>query len=126
MAIGQQYGAAVALLPFALASLPRARYTNDALFNMLGLAIVSTSIAYLIYYPLLKSVGPTKALSVTFLIPVFGVSWGAIFLHEHVGLGTLAGLLIILSGVTLVTGVRLWPVGPAKRIEPTAEIKGAG
>ena len=69
----------------------------------------------MIYYPLLKSVGPTKALSVTFLIPVFGLLWGALFLHERIGPGTVAGLLVILSSVTLVTGVRLWP----KREAPT-------
>jgi drug/metabolite transporter (DMT)-like permease len=109
MAIGQQFGAAAALLPFAVASVPRVHFTHDALFNLLGLALLSTSIAYLIYYPLLRSVGPTKALSVTFLIPGFGVLWGALFLHEHIGIGTLVGLLIILSSVTLVTGVRVVP-----------------
>jgi drug/metabolite transporter (DMT)-like permease len=73
---------------------------------MLALALLCTAIAYLIYYPLLKSVGPTRTLSVTFLIPIFGLTWGAIFLHEKVGPGTLVGLLVILSSVGLVTGVR--------------------
>jgi drug/metabolite transporter (DMT)-like permease len=123
MAIGQQYGAAAALLPFALVSLPGARFTTVALFNLLGLAVVSTAVAYLIYYPLLRSVGPTKALSVTFLIPIFGVCWGALFLHEHIGVGTVAGLLIILSGVTLVTGIQLRPGSLASGAEPVADVK---
>ncbi len=127
MAIGQQFGAAAAILPFALVSLPRVHYSTEALLNMLGLAILSTSVAYLIYYPLLKSVGPTKALSVTFLIPVFGVFWGALFLHEHIGPGTVAGLLIILSGVTLVTGIRLWPGRPASQcVAPATDVNAAG
>jgi drug/metabolite transporter (DMT)-like permease len=109
LAIGQQIGASVVLLPFALAALPRAHVTGIALANLLALALLSTGVAYLIYYPLLKSVGATKALSVTFLIPAFGVIWGAIFLHEAVGPGTLAGLVVILAGLTLVTGVRPLP-----------------
>jgi drug/metabolite transporter (DMT)-like permease len=117
MAIGQQFGAAAGLLPFALGSLPHVRFTYEALFNLLALALLSTCIAYLIYYPLLRSVGPTKALSVTFLIPGFGVLWGALFLHEPIGVGTVAGLLIIWSSVTLVTGVRLLP---RRRAEGTA------
>ncbi|HVA89637.1 MAG TPA: EamA family transporter [Chloroflexota bacterium] len=107
MATAQQLGAAAALLPFALGALPEARVSGDALANMLALALLSTVVAYLIYYPLLKSVGPTRTLSVTFLIPVFGILWGALFLHEKIGPGTLVGLLVILSSVTLVTGVRL-------------------
>jgi drug/metabolite transporter (DMT)-like permease len=107
MATAQQLGAAAALLPFALIAAPEARVTGPAVANLLALALLSTTIAYLIYYPLLKSVGPTRTLSVTFLIPVFGLTWGAIFLHEQVGPGTLIGLLVILSSVGLVTGVKL-------------------
>lgn len=106
MAIGQQAGAAVLLLPFAAVALPRAHFTAPAFLNFLGLALLSTAIAYLIYYPLIKQVGPTRTLSVTFLIPLFGLLWGALFLHEHIGPGTLIGLAIILSSITLIAGVR--------------------
>jgi drug/metabolite transporter (DMT)-like permease len=109
IAVGQMLGSSIVLLPFALATLPSAHPTAVAVANLLGLAVLSTAIAYLIYFPLLKSVGPTKTLSVTFLIPVFGLLWGAVFLHEPIGPGTIAGLVVILSSVTLVTGVRLWP-----------------
>jgi drug/metabolite transporter (DMT)-like permease len=44
---------------------------------------------------------------VTFLIPVFGVSWGALFLGETVGWHTLAGAVTVLTGTALVTGVSL-------------------
>jgi drug/metabolite transporter (DMT)-like permease len=88
--------------------------------NLLGLSLLSTCVAYLIYYPLISSVGPAKALSVTFLIPVFGVLWGALFLHEAIGTGTIAGMLVILSSVTLVTGMRLLPRRP-----PPADPAGA-
>jgi drug/metabolite transporter (DMT)-like permease len=107
LATAQQLGAAAALLPFALIAAPEARVTGPAVANMLALALLCTAVAYLIYYPLLKSVGPTRTLSVTFLIPIFGLTWGAIFLHEKIGPGTLVGLLVILSSVGLVTGLRL-------------------
>jgi drug/metabolite transporter (DMT)-like permease len=112
MAAGQQLGAATALIPFAVVSLPRAHVSGMAVANLLGLSLISTCVAYLIYYPLITSVGPAKALSVTFLIPVFGVLWGALFLHEAIGTGTIAGMLVILSSVTLVTGMRLLPRRP--------------
>ncbi|HEY8287153.1 MAG TPA: EamA family transporter [Chloroflexota bacterium] len=107
MATAQQLGAAAVLLPFALAAIPEARVSGEAVANMLALSLLCTVVAYLIYYPLLKSVGPTRTLSVTFLIPVFGLLWGALFLHEKIGPGTFVGLVVILSSVTLVTGVRL-------------------
>ena len=51
--------------------------------------------------------GPTKTLTVTILAPCFGLLWGALFLHEPVGLGTLAGLAVVLTSVVLVTGLRV-------------------
>ncbi|MGH2410739.1 MAG: DMT family transporter [Chloroflexota bacterium] len=119
MATAQQLGAAAALLPFALAAIPEARVSGEAVANMLALSLLCTVVAYLIYYPLLKSVGPTRTLSVTFLIPVFGLLWGALFLHEKIGPGTFVGLLVILSSVTLVTGVRLGK--RAAKMKPAAE-----
>ena len=50
--------------------------------NVVALAIASTAIAYLIYFKLIADVGPARALTVTFLIPLFGVLWGFLFLGE--------------------------------------------
>ncbi|GMA51046.1 hypothetical protein GCM10025857_24030 [Alicyclobacillus contaminans] len=69
--------------------------------------MLCTAIAYLFYFALIHSVGALKTLTVTFLVPVFGVIWGRLFLQEPVTLRILLGLLIILSSVALVANVRV-------------------
>ena len=56
------------------------------------------------YFKLIDDVGPTSALTVTFLNPLFGILWGVIFLHETVGWYTAAGAAIVIAGTALVTG----------------------
>ncbi len=73
---------------------------------VLALALLSTAVAYLLYFRLITSVGPTKTLTVTFLVPVFGVLFGVLLLDEPVGVGTFVGMGIIISSVALVTGTR--------------------
>lgn len=107
MAVGQQTGAAMLLLPFAAATIPQAAPALPVALSVLGLALLCTAVAYLLYFYLLASAGPTRTLSVTFLIPVFGLLFGVGLLDEPFGPGTLVGLVIILLGVALVTGVRL-------------------
>ncbi|MBW4082120.1 DMT family transporter [Paenibacillus sp. S150] len=102
LAAGQQLGAAVVLLPLAVIFAPRHLPSAAAVYSVLGLSIICTSAAYLLYFRLIRNVGPVKTVSVTFLVPVFGIVWGVIFLHEQVYTNTLAGLLIILLSVTLV------------------------
>jgi drug/metabolite transporter (DMT)-like permease len=72
---------------------------------MLGLAFLSTAVAYLIYFRLIDNVGPTSTLTVTLLVPVFGLLFGVLLLDEPIGFGTLAGLGIILTSVVLITGI---------------------
>jgi len=112
LAIGQQTGAAVLLLPLAVASLPTETPSLPVTLSTLALALLCTAVAYLLYFYLISSVGPTKTLTVTFLSPVFGALFGVLFLNEPVGVGTFVGLGIILSSVALVTGVR--PFGKEK------------
>ena len=106
MALGQQ-AAGMLLLPLAAATFPGEAPSLLVVLCVLGLAVPSTAVAYLIYFRLLASVGPTKTLTVTFLVPVFGLLFGVVLLGEPAGIGTLVGLGIILSSVTLVTEVRL-------------------
>jgi drug/metabolite transporter (DMT)-like permease len=105
MAIGQQMGAAVLLLPLAALTLPPEPPPLPAALSALALALLCTALAYLLYFRLIANVGPTKTLTVTFLSPVFGLLFGVMLLGEPVGIGTFLGLGIILSSVALVTGI---------------------
>lgn len=107
LAIGQQLGAGVVLLPLAATRLPTRPPSSGVVLAFLALTLLATAVGSLIYFRLIASVGPTKTLTVTILVPCFGLLWGTLFLREPVGLGTLAGLAIVLCSVTLVTGLRL-------------------
>ncbi len=103
VATGQQLGAAALLLVPALALPPSRPPTPGATAAVLALALLSTALGFALFYRLVTRLGPTGALSVTFLVPVFGLTWGAIFLGEQVTPGTGIGLLIVLLSITLVT-----------------------
>ncbi len=105
MAVGQQAGAAMLLLVPASVSLPERNLSVAAGLSVLGLAVLSTAVAYILYFRLIESVGPTSTVTVTFLVPVFGLLFGVLLLGEPFGLGTLAGLGIVLLSVALVTGI---------------------
>jgi drug/metabolite transporter (DMT)-like permease len=105
MAIGQQVGAAALMLPLAVVTLPAEAPSLVAALSVLGLALPSTAVAYLIYFRLIANVGPTSTVTVTLLVPVFGLLFGVLLLDEPFGPGTLAGLGIILSSIVLVTGI---------------------
>lgn len=68
------------------------------------LAVFCTGVAYILYFRLLRRVGPAKALAVTYLIPAFGVVWGYVFLHEMITPSMMAGCGVILLGTALATG----------------------
>lgn len=105
VATGQQLGAATLLLLPTLA-LPRREAPSASVgAAVLALALASTAVGFALFYRLLARVGPAGALSVTFLVPVFGLTWGALFLAEPLTPTIGAGLLIVLASVALVTDV---------------------
>jgi len=105
MSTGQLVGATVVLVPFSAVSVPHEAIPTDAILALLMLAVLATAFAYRLYYYLIISAGPTKALTVTLLVPVFGVFWGALLLNEPISAGMIVGLVIILLSVGLVTGM---------------------
>ena len=104
IAIGQQIGATLLLMPVSLLFLPRARPDGAVIVSVLMLAVVCTAVAYLLFFALIHSVGALGTSTVTFLVPVFAVIWGALFLGESVSLRMALGLLVILSSVALIAG----------------------
>jgi drug/metabolite transporter (DMT)-like permease len=101
-AVGQLCGSSFLLLPFALGTWPQVEISAVLVGAVLGLALLSTSIAYLLYFRLIATAGATVAASVTFLIPFFSILFGVVFLAEPLSAGMLWGLGIILTSVWLV------------------------
>jgi len=101
IALYSQLAAAAVLAP-ALPFVPGpGPLTPLVLGNALALALASTALAYLLYFRLIATIGPARALTVTFLIPVFGVLWGFLFLDEPVAANTVCGCVLILGGTWL-------------------------
>ncbi len=102
--IGSLGFAAVLLAPLAVLQWPLENPPGSSWLAVLLLAVVCTAIPNLYYFRLLLRVGPGKAMSVAFLIPVFGILWGALVLGETVTPGMLGGGAVILLGTALVVG----------------------
>ena len=68
------------------------------------LGVLSTGLAYFLYFQLIARVGPANAIAVTYLIPVFAMLWGRLFLGEAVTGAMLGGGAVILAGTALATG----------------------
>ena len=112
-AAGTLVMAAIALagvVPFAPPPHPLASIPTMAWLAMLGLAIVSTTVAFILYYRLIADVGPVKAITVTLLVPIFGMVWGVMFLGEPVTPGRVTGCAIILAGCSLILGLARFPL----------------
>jgi drug/metabolite transporter (DMT)-like permease len=108
LAIGQQLGAGAVLLPLAVARPPVHTPSLSVALAVVALALLSTSIAYLLYFFLMARVGPTSTHTYSFLVPLFGILWSVLFLGEQAPVGMLAGLALILASIMFVTGTR-WP-----------------
>jgi drug/metabolite transporter (DMT)-like permease len=100
-ALYSQLAAAIALAPTLPFAPVQGQITATVVANMLALAIGSTAVAYLLYFKLIANLGPARALTVTFLIPLFGVLWGCLFLGESLTINMLVGGSLILGGTWL-------------------------
>lgn len=106
LSIGQQLAAGIILIPLSVVTVPTATISLTVMIAVLGLAVLCTAIGYLLYFYLVEHVGPTKTVSVTFLVPLFGIFWGILLLNEHITLGMIVGLIVIFIGVILMNGVQ--------------------
>jgi drug/metabolite transporter (DMT)-like permease len=100
-----QLSAAISLLPLMFWFFPASPPSLTAWMAVLALAFVCTSFSYLLFFRLLAEIGSTKAITVTFLIPLFGSLWGALFIDEAITLMMVMGMAVVLTGTGLVTGV---------------------
>lgn len=103
MAAGNQLAAALVLVPLLPLLPPLAAPTLLVVANVLALAVLASGVAFVLYFRLIADIGATRALTVTYLIPLFGVLWGWMFLGETLPGSALAGGALILAGTLLVT-----------------------
>lgn len=101
---GSMWAATLIVLPLLPLIPMREVITLPISLSVVALGVVCTGLAYLLYFKLVKDDGPASALSVTFLVPLFGILWGHCFLDEQIGLNTLVGAVLVIIGTMLVTG----------------------
>lgn len=104
-ATGTQLVSALVLLPPALWSWPERMPGLGPWLAALVLGVACSALAYVLFFRLIARVGASRAVTVTFLVPVFGTLWGALFLGEPVTASMLAGGAVVLLGTGLATGV---------------------
>jgi drug/metabolite transporter (DMT)-like permease len=104
-ATGSQIGAALGMALPALWLWPQQAPSQAAWLSLLVLGALCTGVAYLLYFRLLGSASPTRALAVTYLIPLFAVSYGVTLLDEPFTPGMGLSALVILLGTAMATGM---------------------
>lgn len=102
MTVGSLVTASLLIAPFLPGPLPAGVFAVPVAIAVLGISLLCSAVAYLIYYRLMADVGPTRTLTVTFLIPVFGTFWGWLFLGEPVSLVTIVGGAAVIIATALV------------------------
>lgn len=104
-ATGSQIGAALGMALPALWLWPQQAPSPQAWLSLLVLGALCTGVAYLLYFRLLGSASPSRALAVTYLIPLFAVSYGVTLLDEPFTAGMGLSALVILLGTAMATGM---------------------
>ena len=99
---GSQLMAGLILLPLTPLAPPPGPVTAFIAVNMILFALLSSGVAFLLYFRLIADIGPTKSLTVTFLMPAFTMIWAALFLGENVTTVMIFGCALILVGTALV------------------------
>ena len=105
VAAGSQVAAAIFLVAPAALAWPAVAPSPAAWLMMALLAFLGTGFAYVLYFRLIANAGPANAVAVTYLIPIFAVVWGGVFLGERLTPTLVAGCLVIFVGTALATGV---------------------
>jgi drug/metabolite transporter (DMT)-like permease len=101
--------AALALTPFALASMPDSVPSGDTIASLVVLGLLCSALAFLLFFSLITEVGPGRATVITYINPVVALALGVAILDESVTTGVAVGLLLILAGSWLSTDGRLPP-----------------
>lgn len=110
-ALGAMVAASLVVAPLAIATPPMAMPPPAVWLAAGALGVLCTGAAYLLNFRLIADIGPTRAMTVTYLIPLSGALWAILLLDEHIRPGLLVGGPLILAGTALATGLMRLPDG---------------
>lgn len=110
-ATGSQMGATAGLALPALWTWPNQMPGASAWAAVITVGVVCTGVAYVLYFRVIENAGPSKALTVTYVVPLFAVVYGLLFLGEPLTIWMVACAGVIMAGTALSTGL----VGPRTR-----------
>jgi drug/metabolite transporter (DMT)-like permease len=105
LATGSQLAASIILLPLCFWFWPSTTPSMSSWVAVLVLGVVCTGVAYILFFRLIARLGPSKAITVTFLVPLTAMIFGALFLKEVITIEMLLGCGLILVGTALATGL---------------------
>ena len=105
LAFGTMVAATVLVAPAGLAQLPAEAPGWKPAASVAALGVVGSGLAYILYFQIIQGAGASRAILVTYLVPAFALLFGAVLLDEAVTFGALGGLVLILGGTALATGV---------------------
>jgi drug/metabolite transporter (DMT)-like permease len=116
VATGQLVIGALALLPVAAIGGPPGVPSADGLAALIAVALVSTALAWPLYFRVLSHTTPMAASTVTFVVPAFGMLWGALALGEPIGIGLVTGFGLVCVSLVLVLALPIpSPAGALRR-----------
>jgi len=87
------------MTPLAIFNLPDHLPSTNAILALLWLGIVSTGFAYLGFVRLIERIGAVRTSTVTYLLPVFGILWGYLFLNEEITWIIFGGFMFVMIGM---------------------------
>jgi drug/metabolite transporter (DMT)-like permease len=118
IAAASQFMASLVLMPAIPLAPVTGQITHEIVICMTVLSLLCSAVAFLLYFQLIANTGPTKALTVTFLIPIFAMIWGVLFLHEKITASMVGGCILILLGISLVLNLLKFPAKTQPRSSP--------
>ena len=107
--------------PFALASHPH-HVAAKVIWSVVGLAVVCTALAFLVFFALIAEVGPTRSTVITYVNPAVAIALGVAVLGEHLTTGMIVGFPLVLIGSVLATSHS----GDGHRSRPRRSRRGPG
>ncbi len=108
----------VLIAPLALYGAPQAKWSTGALLATAVMGIVTSGLAFWLHLRVMRHISSTAAMTPAFMIPIFGVLWGHLFLGEPLSSGMLAGAALALVAIALISDVKLRQEADAVAAKP--------